>query len=163
MRHARERAGVAMNSKIHILGASGASIAAVAVAGALLVPQVQAEKPPLAYSAPDEVPNWDHSVETPTKQVPIAAPVKVKVVYSAPIHKEKTTNQGRHRHRKPGRSHFIPFRAPNRPKVPSIQVPKPTEAPTPAPTTPPLVGGVHVEVAVKLPVGGLGYTQPPTL
>jgi hypothetical protein len=129
-----------MHQKLHVLGASGASIAAVAVAGALLVPTMQAEKPPTAFSAPDEVPNWDHSVETPTKQVPKAAPVKVPVkviTYSAPIHEEKAPKKQGNKHRKPKHHHHHLFKVkkkvkvkikvvtPKAPKVPEVPKARP--------------------------------------
>jgi hypothetical protein len=148
-----------MHSKLHVLGASGASIAAVAVAGALLVPQMQAEKPPLAYSAPDEVPNTYEAVETPIKVAPIKAHVETPVTYSPPIHKEKVKEPKRHRHNRHRRHIPVHIQVLNAVKKPQVEVPQP---PT-APTSRPVVGRPKPVLQLDIHLAAGVYTQPPTI
>lgn len=89
-----------MFNKLYVLGASGASIAAVALAGTLLAPEDSSEKPIMSLSVPDEQPNSPDAVETPTKAAPEKVQVVQQVVYYAPIHEEKAEKPKKHHHHK---------------------------------------------------------------
>jgi hypothetical protein len=144
-----------MHSKLHVLSASAASIAAVALAGTLLGPQGQAEKPPLSLSVPDEAPNSYRAVEAPAK----TAPEKVLVTYSPPIHKEKVKKPKRHRHNRHRRHVPVRIQVLNAVKKPQVEVPQP---PT-APTSRPVVGRPKPVLQLDIHLAAGVYTQPPTI
>jgi hypothetical protein len=148
-----------MHSKLHVLGASGASIAAVAVAGALLVPQVQAEKPPLSLSVPDEKPNSYRAVETPINVAPIKAHVEPPVTYSPPIHKEKVKKPKKHRHNRHRRHVPVHIQVLNAIKKHQVEVPQPPKAPT----SRPVVGRPKPVLQLDIHLAAGVYTQPPTI
>jgi hypothetical protein len=151
-----------MHSKLHVVSASAASIAAVALAGTLLGPQGQAEKPPLSLSVPDEAPNSYRAVETPTKAAPEKVLVAVPVTYSAPIHKEKVTKPKRHRHNRHRRHVPVRIQVLNAVKKPQVEVSQPPTAPT-APTSRPVVGRPKPVFQLDIRLAAGVYTQPPTI
>jgi hypothetical protein len=89
-----------MFNKMHVLGASGASIAAIAVAGALLGPEDQSERPIMSLSVPDDSVNSYDADETPTQVVPEKVRVVERIVYRDSIHEEKAEKPEKHRHHK---------------------------------------------------------------
>jgi hypothetical protein len=151
-----------MHSKLHVLSASAASIAAVAVAGTFLVPQVQAEKPPLSLSVPDEKPNSYRAVETPTKAAPEKVLVAKPVTYSPPIHKGKVKKPKKHRHnrhRRHRRHVPVHIQVLNAIKKHQVEVPQPPKAPT----SRPVVGRPKPVLQLDIHLAAGVYTQPPTI
>jgi hypothetical protein len=151
-----------MHSKLHVLSASAASIAAVAVAGTLLVPQVQAEKPPLGLSVPDEAPNSYRAVETPTKAAPEKVQVVEPVTYSPLIHKEKVKKPKKHRHNRHRRHVPVRIQVLNAVKKHQVEVPQPPKAPT-TPTSRPVAGRPKPVLQLDIHLAAGVYTQPPTI